>query len=329
MLVRFGCVGIVSFSLALIIVTTNGGGVANGMAFGVKRNVHLQESIKSIQDGGIHLNIQLDIGDKKKKTRGRQATTVDSPHLFLNNLELQFLPEILQTPQEINRNYPQLPGMHGQFPHTSSGANLLSVLNEPSFVSMEGTQNVHFQKACWELVWRDTADSGTLVCAFDVPNEAHRNGAALPSGSVYISFTTWNKEELMKQLEKKQEVRELSEKYLKKKNDALERYAKETNLLKKAFLYREVASHVEHYHLSGIHYTHKIPDFGDVMEISEHLFLSTKGIVWVMDDEKNNKSLFPIMAHPDSLKREVGEATIRYKRDETDYSIMSSSQLSP
>lgn len=334
MLVR--CEGSVSsllstVALMAVMATNHDNHHVNGMAFGVQRNVHLQDSITSIQDGGIKLNIQLDIGDDFKNQKKHRKTTVSSPHLFLNNLELEFLPETTTTAaagadHEHHDNmiqYPKLPGMHGQFPHTSSGSKMLSVVKEPSFVSMEGTQNVHFNDACWEMVWRDTANSGTLVCGFNVPTEAHRNGAALPSGTVYISFPTWDKDELLKQLEKKKEVVELSKKIEKKKNDAIERYAKETNILKKAWIYREVASHVERYHLSGIHYTHNIPEFSTLMEISNTLFMCTKGVIWSMNDS----SVFPIMTKPDAKKKVIGEATIRYKKDENDFSTMSN--LSP
>jgi hypothetical protein len=102
------------------------------------------------------LSIRFDIG-KKPRNRHEQPT----PHLLLDGLELELLQE--QAPSGT-----ELPGASGRHPKTSSGARAAQVIEQPYFIGMDGKQTVELQNAGWEMVWRDQARCGSIVCGLDV-----------------------------------------------------------------------------------------------------------------------------------------------------------------
>uniref|UniRef100_A0A7S1BRI6 Uncharacterized protein n=1 Tax=Corethron hystrix TaxID=216773 RepID=A0A7S1BRI6_9STRA len=249
-----------------------------GFGFDSYPKVHpsLKESASAQEH--LQISVKFDIGiDKESQERG--------PHLYLNGLELKFCnDDIALSPPEGNQNYPKLPGINGPRPNLSTGGKHLEVISSPSFIDHQGIQNVDFKNGCWEMLWREDAPAGTVVCGFDIPNKATRNGATLPAGTLYVSFVLWNKDDLMIEQARKKIVETEARKCLKDKDDILQKYNKESNIIKKALLYRSATMEVEKYHRlqrSGILSVQNIPDAADVVPIRNNLMLTSKGTVWM------------------------------------------------
>jgi len=251
----------------------------------VNPNPVLAEFLNSQE--GMQLQIDLDIGIDEKNQQ--------QPHLFLNELEFLFLKEeeisssVLQ--QDDRSNQPKLPGINGPRPNLSSGTSPLKVLKEPSFVNLQGTQKVMFENGCWEIVWREEAPAGVMVCGFGIPNEAIRNGAKLPAGNLYISFVVWKKKDLFVEQERRYNIEKLAKQYIEEKNEWFEKYKEETNIVKKALLYRKAALAIDKYNRSGIIDVKNIPSVTDVVSLQNGLMLTTKGTIWMKgENESNGKS---------------------------------------
>ena len=170
--------------------------------------------------------------------------------------------------------------MNGPNPNLSTGARVLDILNEGEFVDRMGTKVVKALKGCWEMVWRDEAPAGGLVCGFEVPEDYKRNDAVLPKGRIYISFPIWTKEGLQHAQESKREVLAKAKEFLKKKDEELAKYSATNNPFMKALHYRNAFAHTADYmDLPKKQYEH-VPVDEDVVEIQDDLFLTTKGLIW-------------------------------------------------
>jgi hypothetical protein len=117
----------------------------------------LQELAKAQTD--CKLSIRVDIG-KKPKNRREQPV----PHLLLDGLELDLQQE--KAPSDT-----ELPYANGPHPQISSGARAVKVTQQPYFIGMGGKTTVEMESAGWEMVWRDQARSGTILCGLDVLEE--------------------------------------------------------------------------------------------------------------------------------------------------------------
>lgn len=251
----------------------------------VNQNPVLTEFLNAQE--GMLLHVDLDIGtDEKNQQR---------PHLFLTELEFLLLKEedssssALQ--QDDRSNQPKLPGINGPCRNLSSGTRHLKVLKEPSFVNLQGTQKVMFENGCWEIIWSEKAPAGAIVCGFDIPNEAIRNGAKLPAGNLYITFVVWKRKDLFIEQERRYNIEKIAKQYMKEKNELFEKYREEKNIVKKALLYRKVALAVEKYNRSGITKLKNIPSIADGISLQNDIILITKGTVWTKgENEINGKS---------------------------------------
>lgn len=119
----------------------------------------LQELAKAQKD--CQLSIRLEVG---KKNFHKQVVE-DGPRFCLDGLQV----DLRQEPAP--KGHVGLPGCNGPHPQTSSGARAVDIDKLPSFVGMNGLESVDLENAAWEMVWRESAPSGSLVCGFDVPNE--------------------------------------------------------------------------------------------------------------------------------------------------------------
>lgn len=104
------------------------------------------------------LDIQLSVGQNLKADK-----------LSLTGLALELTDEQPATTASTKRSLPENHSGGGPYARLSSGARLAKVLEMPSYITLEGKQSVQLEDACWEVVWRDEAPGGHLVCGFYVP----------------------------------------------------------------------------------------------------------------------------------------------------------------
>lgn len=215
---------------------------------------------------GEKFSVRFDIGQK------------DQAHIVLDGLRIELLKEKVDASQKIG-----LPGADGPHPGMSSGALALKTLEYPSFVDLFGTQKVRFEKGCWEMIWKKDLFRGSIICGFDVPFGAKRNGAQLPQGRLYISFPVWTQEGLAKRQAEKFDAEARAKDYSKERDDELLKMQKESNLIKKALHYRAAAAAVEKIDFTGVRWMTSIPSCDEVVPIGDGLLMNTKGTVWNKD----------------------------------------------
>ena len=80
---------------------------------------------------------------------------------------------------------------------------------------------------------------------------AKRNGANLPAGRLYISFPVWEQEGLAVRQAEKFNAEARAKEYAQERDEELEKYATETNLIKKAMHYRNAVAAVEKIDFTG------------------------------------------------------------------------------
>ena len=154
-----------------------------------------------------------------------------------------------------------------------------------------GTKFVKALKGCWEMVWREEAPAGSLLCGFEIPEEYKRNTAILPKGRIYVSFPIWTKEGLRYAQEKKKEVMDKAKELLRLKDEELAKYSETKNPFMKALHYRNAFAHSADYlDLPKKLYEH-VPVDEDVVEIQDDLFLTTKGLVWAKNLPNGKQTL--------------------------------------
>lgn len=175
-----------------------------------------------------------------------------------------------------------LPGANGPNPELSSGPRSLGIISDGSFVGLEGKQFVDLggDRSRWEMVWRENAPAGALICAFDVPEEIRRNEASLPKGNMYITFPVWTKSGLKQGRDYKIEVEKRAAEYEEEKQREIEKIKSTNNLLLKAVHYRKAYAAADKYYTSGISRMNEIPNDDDIINIGNDLLLCKSGTVW-------------------------------------------------
>lgn len=237
--------------------------VADGFLIAPKPVTALKDM--AVAQEGQKLDIHLQIGQKK-----------DAP-MYLQGLQLVL-------GDKIEKSKVKMPGKHGPHPNLSSGIGGVDVVTEPFFIGMNGRENVLLEDGCWELIWRDGAPAGSLICAFDVPDDYVRNQATLTRGVVYLSFPVWTAEGLIDMQARKVDVMTRGEALLSDRDAELAKMQETDNILMKALHYRNAAEAVERFSLTGYHrFKEEVPDQEDVMPIHGGLLLTTKGTVWTKD----------------------------------------------
>ena len=179
---------------------------------------------------------------------------------------------------------PDFAGASGPHPRLSTGALALQVISMPSFIDMFGTQKVRFEKGCWEMVWKKDQHCGSIICGFEVPNGAKRNGANLPAGRLYLSFPVWTQGGLSVRQEERTHAEAKVKEFSQEKDDELRKMEATSNLFMKAVHYRNAVAAVEKIDMSGIRFLSQIPLENEVMPIGDGILMNTKGTIWNKDN---------------------------------------------
>lgn len=243
------------FSTALLAVAGNGFIFEPTAKIGLKAIVDAQPTQK--------LAINMDIG--KEGTNSRLAITGMMVDLHSTSAAYEHV---------------AMPGENGPHPQLSSGSRKLDLLKQGEFVSLTGSKLVNAIKGCWELVWKKDATAGALLCGFEIPEEYKRNDASLQAGRVYLSFPVWTKDTLAYAREQKKLVLKEAADAIKEKDEALQKYQSDPNLLQKALHYRNAYIAAEKYWLQPLRAMQQVPDEDEVVELQKDLFCTTKGLVW-------------------------------------------------
>jgi len=166
------------------------------------------------------LNLRLDITGEKNEG-----------HFPLDGLQL----ELFQDKASDDHLRPVMPGANSKHAALSTGIRKLHVINEASFIGMNGMQHAHLENGCWEITWRDGDPSGALVCGFDVPKEMKRNANSptLPSGRIYISLRLWSEDGLDKMQQVKDKAELVANQHLEKRHHELEKMQQTNNIFMK------------------------------------------------------------------------------------------------
>jgi hypothetical protein len=209
--------------------------------------------------------ISLDIADQEHNGGGRFA--ISNMVIDLKNDE----------PLE---EHVKMPGFNGPHPNLSAGLRRLNLVQEGSFISQVGQQFVKALNGCWELVWRDGAPAGNLICGLELPEEVKRNGATLPKGKIYITFPVWTKENLEMMQLRKENIFNLANQALEEKNAELAKMSETGNWLQKALHYRNAYAAAEKYYLQPKQQYEMVPSKDEIVSFQDDLFVTTKGTVW-------------------------------------------------
>lgn len=213
---------------------------------------------------GTLLNIRLDVGTEKQA------------RMSISGLVLELKQEAVSDEEKLVA----LPGADGPNARASTGAKSLVVRDEAYFIGMNGKQHVPLLHCCWEMVWREGAPAGVIVCGFDVPKEVRRNDASLSAGRLYLSFPVWTKNGLADAQRIKLDVESRARKHMQDKQDELTKMESTNNPLMKALHYRNAAEAMEKYQNTGLSRVEQVPLNEDVMLIQNNLLLATKGLAW-------------------------------------------------
>jgi hypothetical protein len=145
---------------------------------------------------------------------------------------------------------------------------------------MAGKNDVETLHGCWEMVWRENASAGSLICGFDVPEDYQRNEAELHAGRVYLSFPVWTKVGLHEAQETKDRVTTRAKELVEEKNEHLEKYKSDPNPLMKALHYRNAAVALEKQSFQNLKSFEMVPSNEEIIPLQDDLLLTTKGLVF-------------------------------------------------
>lgn len=244
------------------------------------------KELSKAQDS-VLLNIRLDVGEK------------EDSHLLLDGLVIELQKDAAP------KGHVSLPGSSGPNPHLSGGASSLKILDDARFIGTSGVKTVDLQDGCWELVWREDAPAGTVVCGFDLSDDVTRGDAVLPKGRIYVSLPVWNRAGLTKQQTYKAKKLKEAEQHKIDQDDEIAKMQETSNPLMKALHYRNAVAATEKLSMSGVNtFLTSIPSDDEVMPINNDLLLCTKGTVWTKTGSflgKEHLLLGVANASPESL----------------------------
>lgn len=210
------------------------------------------------------LSIKLDVGVNNK----------DQTRMNVSGLIMELSSKLA------NYQHPKMPGADGPQPQLSSGVRSIGIIQEGSFISMSGQQIVETLNGCWEMIWRQNAAAGTLICGFDVPDDYHRNDAYLPKGRVYLSFPVWTKIGLKEAQDEKNYVDSRTKELDHEKKVELDKMEETGNFLMKALHYRNAAAAMEKMSLHNPKTYEMVPSNDEIIPLQDDLLLTTKGLVF-------------------------------------------------
>lgn len=188
-------------------------------------------------------------------------------------------------------DFVKMPGFHGPNPSLSGGLRTMTTVQDGSFISMAGSENVKPLKGCWEIIWRKGAPSGSMLCGFEIDQDYKRNDATLSKGTVYVSFNTWTSQGL----KHAQDVKEKSSKRAniaeQKKDEEIAKMAQTSNVLQKVLHYCNAVSAAEDYSKEPTASNKLVPSSDEVIHFEGDMYVSAKGHVWT----KNLPSSKPVI----------------------------------
>lgn len=174
----------------------------------------------------------------------------------------------------------KMPGTDGPHPELSAGLRKLEFVEDGQFVSLQGVKRVTGSKGSWEIVWKEGAPAGSLLCGFEVPESYTRNDATLPKGCIYLSFPVWTAETLLDMQGEKQRIMDRASEALKEKNRELKKINETNNPFEKLWFYRNAAAAAEKYSIVPISRAKLVPEQNEVIALSDDLLVTTKGTIW-------------------------------------------------
>jgi hypothetical protein len=221
---------------------------------------------------GVSISIGLDIQD-----------VISSSRLYIDGLKVEF------TKEPPVSNKVMLPGSQGPYSLGSTGPLALKKHSHGKFISTKGEQSVHLEMGCWEMVWLCDRPAGSIVCGFQLDQDAKRNDAVLPAGNVYMNFAVYTKESLEKIITKKQDYDERLKSLKEEKEKSLSKFQEEGNLFKKALLWKRFLDANERVSFMNPDAYVSVPDsFDNVLNIGDNLFIYTKGKVFIKTPKENS-----------------------------------------
>mmetsp|Transcript_5772 Transcript_5772/g.14419 ORF Transcript_5772/g.14419 Transcript_5772/m.14419 type:complete len:279 (-) Transcript_5772:241-1077(-) len=214
------------------------------------------------------LSLALDIGNRN-----------DISRLAIKGMEFDLTKQIPNS----NDEFVKMPGVHGPKPSSSGGIKTLNIVQDGSFISMAGCETVKPMKGCWEIIWKEGAKSGSLLCGFETGKNYNRNDATLPQGIVYVSFNTWSSEGLKRAQELKERTSKRANGALQRKDEELAKMAETTNVFQKALHYYNALSAAEVYARRPHARMELVPNTDQVAHFKEDMYVSTNGHVWTQE----------------------------------------------
>lgn len=200
-----------------------------------------------------------------------------------SRMSLQGLHLELCEDEAIDNERVKLPGVDGPHPNVSSGAKKLVVKDQAFFVGMAGRQNVPLHHGCWEMVWRENAPAGVILCGFDLEEAIRRNDASLEKGRIFLSLPVWTKEGLEAQQKRRREVEARVKLHEDAKKEAYEKMDGTSNPIMKALHFRNAAEATEKLSFVDTEIIAQIPMDEDVMALGNGLLVTTEGTVWTKE----------------------------------------------
>ena len=76
-----------------------------------------------------------------------------------------------------------MPVANGPNRRLSSGVKSLDIVKDGFVVDMNGMKTISFQNGSWEMAWKQGQRSGSLICAFDLPQHVRNTFCRLLNGS--------------------------------------------------------------------------------------------------------------------------------------------------
>lgn len=231
---------------------------------------------------GNKLNVPLP--DLQKQAKDREETVLDVNFQLGQKNEPKFsLKGLVMELGDMRPDFkhPQLPGITGLFPKTSSGPRTINVKNLPFFIGMDGKKEVKMLNGIWEMVWRDGSPNGSICCGFEVPEGAQRNDAKLQAGTIYLNLPLWTKDGLLESQQRERERELRASKYMEKVKEEVDKVQATSNPFTKAIHFRNAAAAREKYDLNFSTKKSDIPTDENVILLDENILLSKIGTVWM------------------------------------------------
>lgn len=116
-------------------------------------NPQVHPNLKNIANAqlGKLLQIRLDIGKKASE----QRIALQGP--------------VFKLLDSVTKALVPLPGANGPTPQISSGSKSVEIVKEGFVIDMNGSRTIPFQDGCWEMIWKEGALDGIMVCGFKLP----------------------------------------------------------------------------------------------------------------------------------------------------------------